>query len=167
MQAGLSSAFLDRPDVEAGEVIEGAAGFAEVFPEHKYRIVEMLQDRGHIVCMTGDGVNDAPALKKADAGIAVAGATDAAKSAAAVVLTRPGLSVIIDAIKSSRMIFQRMTNYAIYRINETIRVLIFITLAIAMWSPVTILTSSPINCAVAIVSAESSLGGSYNSIRPT
>ena len=134
-----ASAFLDRPDVEAGEVIEGAAGFAEVFPEHKYRIVEMLQDRGHIVCMTGDGVNDAPALKKADAGIAVAGATDAAKSAAAVVLTRPGLSVIIDAIKSSRMIFQRMTNYAIYRINETIRVLIFITLAILVFQfyPVT------------------------------
>jgi len=112
-----------------------------VFPEHKYKIVEALQDRGHIVGMTGDGVNDAPALKKSDAGIAVAGATDAAKSAAAIVLTKPGLSVIIDAIKESRKIFQRMGNYSVYRIAETIRVILFITVSIITFQfyPVTAL----------------------------
>jgi H+-transporting ATPase len=116
---------------EAERVVEGADGFAQVFPEHKYRIVEFLQKKQHIVGMTGDGVNDAPALKKADVGIAVAGATDAAKSAADIVLTLPGLSVIIDAIKESRKIFQRMNSYAIYRIAETMRILFFITLTIA------------------------------------
>ena len=121
-----ASSFIDKPDSEAKGIIESADGFAQVFPEHKYRIVELLQERGHIVGMTGDGVNDAPALKKANAGVAVAGATDAAKSAADVVLTKPGLSVIIDAIKESRRIFERMSNYAVYRIAETTRVLIFL-----------------------------------------
>ncbi len=125
-----ASSFIDKPDSEAKGIIESADGFAQVFPEHKYRIVELLQERGHIVGMTGDGVNDAPALKKANAGVAVAGATDAAKSAADVVLTKPGLSVIIDAIKESRRIFERMSNYAVYRIAETTRVLIFLSLAI-------------------------------------
>ncbi len=128
-----ASAFIERPDLETKRAVEGAGGFAQVFPEHKYRIVELLQSAGHIVGMTGDGVNDAPALKKADAGIAVAGSTDAAKSAADIVLTRPGLSVIIDAIKQSRIIFQRMNSYAIYRIAETIRVLIFMTLSIVIF----------------------------------
>jgi H+-transporting ATPase len=137
----IPSSFLDRPDSQAQRIIEEADGFAEVFPEHKYRIVELLQGKGHIVGMTGDGVNDAPALKKADAGIAVAGATDAAKSAADIVLTKPGLSVIIDAIKESRRIFQRMNNYSIYRIAETIRVLLFITASIIVFQfyPVTAL----------------------------
>ena len=125
-----ATSFADKSDKEAGDIVESADGFAQVFPEHKYRIVELLQDRGHIVGMTGDGVNDASALKKADAGVAVAGATDAAKSAADIVLTSPGLSVIIDAIKESRKIFQRMVSYSIYRIAETIRVLLFIALAI-------------------------------------
>ena len=136
-----SSAFLDKSDREAQHVVDSADGFAQVFPEHKYHIVELLQKEGHIVGMTGDGVNDAPALKRADAGIAVAGATDAAKSAAEIVFTKAGLSTIIDAIKESRIIFQRMNNYAIYRIAETIRVLLFITSSIVVFQfyPVTAL----------------------------
>ena len=123
----------------AAESVEKADGFAQVFPEHKFHIVDVLQKRGHIVGMTGDGVNDAPALKKADCGIAVSGATDAARAAASIVLTAPGLSVIIDAIKESRRIFQRMNSYAIYRIAETLRVLFFMTLAILIFNfyPVT------------------------------
>jgi H+-transporting ATPase len=119
---------------EVSDTIEKADGFAQVFPEHKFHIVDVLQKRGHIVGMTGDGVNDAPALKKADCGIAVSDATDAARAAAAIVLTTPGLSVIIDAIKESRRIFQRMNSYAIYRIAETLRVLLFMTLAILVFN---------------------------------
>ena len=119
---------------QLAEAIEKADGFAQVFPEHKFHIVDVLQQRGHIVGMTGDGVNDAPALKKADCGIAVSGATDAARAAAAIVLMTPGLSVIIDAIKESRKIFQRMNSYAIYRIAETLRVLLFMTLAILIFN---------------------------------
>ncbi|MGD8586869.1 MAG: plasma-membrane proton-efflux P-type ATPase, partial [Chloroflexota bacterium] len=121
------------------EAIEHSDGFAQVFPEHKYHIVEVLQQREHIVGMTGDGVNDAPALKKANAGIAVSGATDAARAAADIVLLTPGLSVVIDALKESRKIFQRMNSYAMYRIAETIRVLLFMTLSILVFNfyPVT------------------------------
>ena len=127
---------------EAGQMdslIEKADTFAQVFPEHKYHIVDVLQKHGHIVGMTGDGLNDAPALKKADAGIAVAGATDAARAAADIVLMTPGLSVIIDAVKESRKIFQRMLNYTIYRIAETFALLIFLTLVILFFNfyPVT------------------------------
>ena len=110
--------------------VEAADGFAEVVPEHKYRIVEALQQAGRIVAMTGDGVNDAPALRRADAGVAVSGATDAARAAADIVLLAPGLSVIVEALRLSRQIFRRMTNYAIYRITETIRVVVFVTVAI-------------------------------------
>jgi H+-transporting ATPase len=121
------------------EAIQRSDGFAQVFPEHKYHIVEVLQRCGHIVGMTGDGVNDSPALKKADAGIAVAGATDAARAAADIVLLTPGLSVIIDAVRESRRIFQRMTSYATYRIAETVRVVLFMTLSILVFNfyPVT------------------------------
>jgi H+-transporting ATPase len=121
------------------ESIVNADGFAQVFPEHKFHIVDVLQKHGHIVGMTGDGVNDAPALKKADCGIAVSDATDAARAAAAIVLLKSGLSVIIDAIKESRKIFQRMNSYAIYRIAETLRVLLFMTLSILVFNfyPVT------------------------------
>jgi len=124
---------------QLAESIEKADGFAQVFPEHKFHIVDVLQKHGHIVGMTGDGVNDAPALKKADCGIAVSDATDAARAAAAIVLLTPGLSVIIDAIKESRKIFQRMNSYATYRIAETIRVLLFMTSSILVFNfyPVT------------------------------
>jgi H+-transporting ATPase len=124
---------------EVAKQIEEADGFAQVFPEHKFRIVRALQNEKHIVGMTGDGVNDAPALKQADAGIAVSGATDAARAAAAIALLNPGLSVIVDAIKESRKMFQRMNSYAIYRIAETIRVLLFMTLSILIFNfyPVT------------------------------
>ena len=124
---------------EVAASIERADGFAQVFPEHKFHIVDVLQKIGHIVGMTGDGVNDAPALKKADCGIAVSGATDAARAAAAIVLMTPGLSVIIDAVKESRKIFQRMNSYAIYRIAETLGVLLFMTLSILVFNfyPVT------------------------------
>jgi H+-transporting ATPase len=137
-----ASGFGDTKHHEAAPLaqsIENADGFAQVFPEHKFHIVDVLQQRGHIVGMTGDGVNDAPALKKADCGIAVSGATDAARAAASIVLLTPGLSVIIDAIKESRRIFQRMNSYAIYRIAETVRVLLFMTLSILVFNfyPVT------------------------------
>ncbi|HUO55049.1 MAG TPA: plasma-membrane proton-efflux P-type ATPase [Rhodoblastus sp.] len=116
-----------------------ADGFARVFPEHKFEIVKALEDAGRIVGMTGDGVNDAPALKQADVGIAVSGATDAARAAAALVLTAPGLSVITRAIEEARRIFERMTSYAIYRIAETMRLLLFMTAAILAFNfyPVT------------------------------
>ncbi|CAM0138675.1 hypothetical protein VKS41_008406 [Umbelopsis sp. WA50703] len=109
-----------------------ADGFAQVIPEHKYRVVELLQKKGLLVGMTGDGVNDAPALKKANVGIAVHGCTDAARSAADIVLLAPGLSTIVDGIMTSRAIFQRLRSYALYRITSTIHFLIFffiITLA--------------------------------------
>ena len=129
-----ASQIMEKSDEEIRNLVEDSDGFAQVFPEHKYKIVGLLQSKDHIVGMTGDGVNDAPALKKADVGIAVFGATDVAKSAAHIVLTQPGLSVIIDALKESRRIFQRMNNYAIYRISETIRVLFFIVSSIIAFS---------------------------------
>jgi H+-transporting ATPase len=116
------------------DLVEKADGFAQVFPEHKFDIVKVLQDRGHIVGMTGDGVNDAPALKQADIGIAVSGATDAARSAADLVLTAPGLSVIVKAVEEARKIFERMNSYAIYRITETIRIMIFVVLAMIVFN---------------------------------
>ena len=114
--------------------METADGFAQVFPEHKFGIVKALQAGGHIVGMTGDGVNDAPALKQADMGIAVSGATDAARAAADLVLTAPGLSVIINAVEEARRIFERMNSYAVYRITETIRIMIFVVLAMIVFN---------------------------------
>ncbi|WP_297062562.1 plasma-membrane proton-efflux P-type ATPase [Thermococcus sp.] len=121
------------------KLCEEADGFAQVYPEHKFKIVKALQEAGHKVAMTGDGVNDAPALKQADVGIAVSGATDAARAAADIVLLASGISVIKNAIVEARKIFQRMYSYVIYRITETIRVLFFITLSILAYNfyPVT------------------------------
>ncbi|GBE83569.1 hypothetical protein BKA93DRAFT_127854 [Sparassis latifolia] len=132
---------------EVRDFVEAADGFAEVYPEHKYQVVQMLQQRGHLTAMTGDGVNDAPSLKKADCGIAVEGASDAARSAADVVFLDEGLSTIITSIKVARQIFHRMKSYIVYRIalcihlevylmlsmlilNETIRVDLIVFLAI-------------------------------------
>ncbi|KAG2210931.1 hypothetical protein INT47_000088 [Mucor saturninus] len=125
----LSKTLKDGPPPGSGysdvnEMVLQCDGFAGVYPEHKYEIVERLQAMGHMTAMTGDGVNDAPALSKANVGIAVADATDAARSAADIVLTEPGLSVIIEAIIGSRQIFQRMRNYSIYTCSVTIRVVV-------------------------------------------
>ncbi|KAF9975088.1 hypothetical protein BGZ73_001380 [Actinomortierella ambigua] len=115
----------NKSDDEITEHCIRADGFAQVIPEHKYRVVELLQKRGILVGMTGDGVNDAPALKKANVGIAVHGCTDAARSAADIVLLAPGLSTIVDGLICSRAIFQRMRSYALYRITSTVHFLMF------------------------------------------
>jgi len=137
----LTKGMVKRHESEIVKIIEEANGFAEVYPEDKYFIVDELQKADHIVGMTGDGVNDAPALRKADTGIAVSGATDAARAAADIVLMAPGLRVIVDAIKEARTIFERMKSYVIYRIAETIRVILFMTLAIVVFNfyPITAL----------------------------
>ena len=129
----------DDQDRYRGPAIENVNGFAQVFPEHKFEIVKELQSHNHIVGMTGDGVNDAPALKQADVGIAVSGATDAARAAADLVLTGKGLSVIARAIEEARKIFERMTSYSVFRIAETVRVLLFMTSSILVFDfyPVT------------------------------
>lgn len=135
----------ERLRTEAGTVddagIEAADGFAQVLPEDKFTVVDSLQRMGHVVAMTGDGVNDAPALRKADAGIAVVGATDAARAAASIVLVGEGLKTILSAVEESRRIFRRMMSYATYRISETIRILLFIALAVLVYAvyPITAL----------------------------
>ena len=121
-------------DGELAEAVEAADGFAEVFPEHKFAIVKALQNAGHIVAMTGDGVNDAPALKQAEVGIAVSGATDAARSAASLILTAPGLSVIINAVEEARRIFERMMGYTTYRIAMTLSIMVFVVMAMLIWN---------------------------------
>ena len=137
----LEKEFVHTHESAIVEMIEDVDIFAEVVPEDKYRIVDTLQKGGHIVAMTGDGVNDAPALKKADCGFAVSNATDAARSAADVILTVPGLGVINEAIKQARITFERMKSYAIYRIAETMRIILFMTLSIVVFDfyPITAL----------------------------
>ena len=137
----IASGSVKKHESEIIKLIESADGFAEVFPEDKYFIVDELQKANHIVGMTGDGVNDAPALKKSDCGIAVSGATDAARAAASIVLMAPGLRVIVDAIEQARITFERMKSYTIFRIAETIRIIVFMTLAIVIFNfyPITAL----------------------------
>lgn len=118
---------------ERDDLVNNADGYAEVFPEHKFEIVKDLQHKQHIVGMTGDGVNDAPALKQGDIGIAVSGATDAARVAADLVLTEPGLMVISRAIEEARRIFGRLKSYAMYRISETYRLLLFLLAAMLVF----------------------------------
>lgn len=132
---------IKHPGLHIERQIENADGYAEVFPEHKYGIINALQGGNHITGMTGDGVNDAPALKQADIGIAVSGATDAARAAADMILTTPGLSVILNAVKEARKIFERMNSYAMYRIIETLRIMLFVVLAMAIYNfyPITAL----------------------------
>ena len=137
----LNREFLHTHESAIIEMIEDTDIFAEVIPEDKYMLVESLQKAGHIVGMTGDGVNDAPALKKADCGFAVSNATDAARAAADIILTAPGLTVINDAIEQARITFERMKSYSIFRIAETIRIILFMTLCIVFFNfyPITAL----------------------------
>jgi H+-transporting ATPase len=126
----------DMPGSKIYDYVEAADGFAEVFPQHKYNVVDVLQKRGHLVAMTGDGVNDAPSLKRADTGIAVEGSSDAARSAADIVFLAPGLSAIIDALKISRQIFHRMYAYVVYRIALSIHLELFLGLWIAYYGDI-------------------------------
>ncbi|MEW6141696.1 MAG: plasma-membrane proton-efflux P-type ATPase [Chloroflexota bacterium] len=164
MDAGVFDQAKFHQGGQLADTIEQNDGFAQVFPEHKYHIVEVLQQKNHIVGMTGDGVNDAPALKKADAGIAVSGATDAARAAASIVLLKAGLSTVIDAIRESRKIFHRMTNYATYRIAETVALLVFLTLAILLFNiyPVTAIMV----VLLAILNDGAILSIAYDNVRP-
>lgn len=130
----LEREFLHSHESAIVEMIEEVDIFAEVVPEDKYLIVDTLQKGGHIVAMTGDGVNDAPALKKADCGFAVSNATDAARAAAAIILTAPGLGVIHEAVQQARITFERMQSYATFRITETIRIILFMTLSILVFN---------------------------------
>lgn len=136
-----------RHESEIVRLVEEADGFAQVYPEDKYFIVDKLQKAGHYVAMTGDGVNDAPALKKADCGIAVQGATDAARAAADLVLLAPGLRVMVQAVELARQIFERMKSYAIYRIAETVRVVLL------MWATITFFNFYPVTALMIIILA--------------
>eukprot|EP01111_Echinosteliopsis_oligospora_P009981 TRINITY_DN3021_c0_g1_i1.p1 TRINITY_DN3021_c0_g1~~TRINITY_DN3021_c0_g1_i1.p1 ORF type:complete len:1047 (+),score=290.77 TRINITY_DN3021_c0_g1_i1:125-3265(+) len=118
-----------------GAYIKNADGFAQVFPEHKFLVVETFRQLGYKCGMTGDGVNDAPALKRADVGIAVAGATDAARAAADIVLTEEGLSTIVLGMEIARCIFARMKSFLTYRIAATLQLLSFFFIAVFVFNP--------------------------------
>ena len=122
------------PEAEKEDLIEHANGFSEVYPQHKFEIVKVLQHKKHIVGMTGDGVNDAPALKQSDVGIAVSDATDAARQAADLILTDSGLNVIYYAVAEARRIFGRMKSYMLYRMAETFRLLLFLLMSMLVFN---------------------------------
>jgi len=132
-QVGIGNRIMRAGDLESLScdkqlrLIKESDGFAEVYPEDKYKIVKLLQDSGHMVGMTGDGVNDSPALKQAELGTAVSEATDVAKASASIVLTKPGLSEIIDAVKISRKTYQRMLTWVINKITKVIEVVVLLT----------------------------------------
>ena len=115
-------------ETEQTKIVDESDGFAEIYPEDKYKIVKLLQSQGHMVGMTGDGVNDAPALKQAELGIAVSGSTDVAKASASMVLTEPGIGVIIEALKTSRHIYQRMLTWVINKVTKTIQFIVLLTI---------------------------------------
>jgi H+-transporting ATPase len=137
-KVGIGENIVKAPDLKkyakenltkASEIAEKSDGFAEIYPEDKYIIVKSLQSKSHIVGMTGDGVNDAPALKQAEVGIAVSSATDVAKGSASVVLTSEGLSSIVDLIKTGRMIYQRIISWILNKIIKTFTIVVFVTLS--------------------------------------
>ena len=119
----------DASTERAADLVRGSSGFAEVFPEDKFLVVKSLQQAGHVVGMTGDGVNDAPPLKQAEVGIAVSGATDVAKGAASVVLTTEGLEGIIELVKNGRAIYQRVLIWIVNKVSRTILKAGFVVIA--------------------------------------
>jgi len=133
-QVGISGSACARESLQAeiGKAVSECNVFAGVFPEDKFQIVQALQKNSHVVGMTGDGVNDAPALKQAEVGIAVANATDVAKAAASAVLTNPGLTDIVAAVETSRRIYQRMLTYTLNKIIKTIEVAFFLSLGVIL-----------------------------------
>ncbi len=122
----------DRLRNGAGSASEHYDVFAGVLPEDKFRLVEALQGQGHVVGMTGDGVNDAPALKQAEAGIAVSTATDVAKAAASIVLTESGLTGVLRAIETGRRIYQRMLTYTLNKIIKTLEIAVFLSVGVIL-----------------------------------
>jgi len=134
-QVGIGSKIIRLADMEGlsedeqVKIVEESDGFAEIYPEDKYKVVKLLQSRGHMVGMTGDGVNDAPALKQAEMGIAVSNSTDAAKASASMVLTEPGMSVIMDAVAISRQTYQRMLTWVINKVTKVVEFVGLLTLS--------------------------------------
>ena len=118
-----------QPGNKAVDLLAGADGLAEVFPEDKYIVVQHLQAAGHVTGMTGDGVNDAPALRQAEVGIAVSTATDVAKGAASVVLTEAGLTNIVALVEQGRTIYQRILTWIVNKISRTILKAAFVAIA--------------------------------------